>query len=135
MSSETDPGTVPYSGISAHSHTEFAFTRERRLLKGIQFNYVFAQPRRSSDHYFSVLVRANNCACARLGLAIGKKKIRLSVARNRVKRLIRESFRHHTELLGAVDVIVLSRFDGNADNASLSRSLLAHWTRLSTRQR
>jgi ribonuclease P protein component len=113
------------------NESEFAFTREQRLLKGLEFNYVFAAPRRSSDSYFSVLARGNACARARLGLAIGKKRIRLSVGRNRVKRLIRESFRQHAKMLGAVDVIVLSRFDGKADNASITRSLLAHWARLS----
>ena len=120
--------TNPAPGVV--TEPEFAFPREQRLLNGAQFNHVFAAPRRSSDRYFTVLARANDCARARLGLAVAKKRIRLAVGRNRVKRLVRESFRHHANLLGAVDVIVLSRFDGKADNASLSRSLLAHWKRL-----
>ena len=109
---------------------QFAFTREQRLLTGSQFKNVFAQARRSSDRYFTVLVRENDGTSARLGLAIAKKRIRLAVGRNRVKRLVRESFRHHADTLGAVDVIVLSRFDGKADNTSVMRSLRSHWKRL-----
>jgi hypothetical protein len=33
-------------------------------------------------------------------------------------------------VLGTVDVIVLSRFDGKADNGSLLRSLASHWKHL-----
>ena len=42
---------------------------------------------------------------------------------------------HESGLLGAVDVIVLSRFDGNADNPTLSRSLLNHCKRLRAKHR
>ena len=114
---------------------KFAFTREQRLLTGGQFKNVFAQARRSSDRYFTVLVRENDKANARLGLAIAKKRIRHAVGRNRVKRLVRESFRHHADTLGAVDVIVLSRFDGKADSTSVMRSLRSHWKRLGASRR
>ena len=116
--------------VSVRKKPEFTFTREQRLLKGTQFNHVFAAPRRSSDRFFTVLVRENNGVSARLGLAVAKKRIRLAVRRNLVKRLIRESFRSHAKKLGAVDIVVLSRFDGKADKASISRSLLSHWKRL-----
>jgi ribonuclease P protein component len=96
---------------------------------------VFAAPRRSSDRYFTVLVRDNAGSHARLGLAVAKKRVRLAVGRNRIKRLVRESFRHNAHLLGAVDVIVLSRFDGNADNPTLSQSLVSHWKRLRAKHR
>ena len=114
---------------------DLTFTRDHRLLNGEQFSHVFAAPRRSSDRYFTVLVRENGGSHARLGLAVAKKRIRLAVGRNRIKRLVRESFRHNAHQLGAVDVIVLSRFDGNADNPTLSRSLLSHWKRLRAKHR
>ena len=114
----------------AGAAAQFTFTREQRLLTGRQFKNVFAKPRRSSDRYFTVLARDNGCERARLGLAVAKKRIRLLVGRNRIKRLVRESFRHHADSLGAVDVVVMSRFDGRADNASLMRSLRSHWKRI-----
>ena len=48
----------------------------------------------------------NNRAYGRLGLAISKKAIRLSVDRNRVKRQIRESFRLNQQLLAGLDIVV-----------------------------
>lgn len=114
----------------AGAAAQFAFTREQRLLTGAQFKNVFANPRRSSDRYFTVLARDNGRTRARLGLAVAKKRIRLAVGRNRIKRLVRESFRHHANSLGAVDVVVMSRFDGRADSTSLMRSLRSHWKRI-----
>ena len=46
---------------------------------------------------------------ARLGLVVAKKNVRLAVDRNRVKRLIRESFRRRQHLLEGIDIIVLAR--------------------------
>jgi ribonuclease P protein component len=46
---------------------------------------------------------------ARLGLAIAKKQLRLAVSRNRIKRLIRESFRFNQDLLSGLDIVVLTR--------------------------
>lgn len=48
---------------------------------------------------------------ARLGLAIPKKHIKKAVDRNRLKRLVRESFRINQENLGSFDVVVLVRRD------------------------
>ena len=133
---ESSLSTSMTSDISGQNASS-VFSREHRLLKGKQFNHVFASARRSSDRYFTVLMRENDQGKARLGLAIAKKRIPLAVGRNRAKRLIRESFRHHCEALGTVDVVVLSRININApgkriDNATLQRSLSKHWQRLST---
>ena len=46
---------------------------------------------------------------ARLGLVVAKKNVRLAVDRNRIKRLIRESFRRRQHSLEGIDVIVLAR--------------------------
>lgn len=68
---------------------------------------------------------------ARLGLAIAKKHVKLAVGRNRIKRVIRDSFRHHQQLLMGLDLVVLTR-TGAVDqpNKRLFSSLEAHWKRL-----
>lgn len=91
---------------------------------------MFAAPRRSSDRFFTVLVCDNGMRHGRLGLAVSKKRIRLAVARNRVKRLVRESFRHHAGLLCGLDAVVMARQDTAASGCELRRSLEAHWLRL-----
>lgn len=54
-----------------------------------------------------VLYRPSDHASARLGLAISKKCARRAVERNRLKRIVRESFRCHCPTLPQVDVVVL----------------------------
>lgn len=79
---------------------------------------------------FTVLCRPNGREAPRLGLAIGKKNCRLSTGRNRLKRVVRESFRHHRQLLGGVDVVVMNQAAATrASNAVLFDSLEKHWQR------
>lgn len=61
---------------------------------------------------------------------MGKKHIRLAVSRNRIKRVVRESFRLHARELGALDVVVLCRCDPRTPAAELRASLEQHWRRL-----
>jgi len=86
------------------------FSRQFRLLKPEQFQRVFKQAIGSGDRCFRVLARANSLPHHRLGMAVSKKKCPLAVGRNRIKRVVRESFRKHlAEQLPpcALDIIVL----------------------------
>ncbi len=66
----------------------------------------------------------------RLGLAIAKRCAPHAVARNRIKRVIRESFRHVRDDLKPMDLVVLCRRAAvEADNATLYDSLARHWKR------
>ncbi|MBS1225128.1 MAG: ribonuclease protein component, partial [Proteobacteria bacterium] len=69
------------------------FPRRVRLAGQHAFAGVFARPVKSSDSNFIVLARANDLTYARLGLAISRKVAKSAVARNRLKRIVRESFR------------------------------------------
>lgn len=101
------------------------------MLKGAEFRRVFEDPRRSSDRHFIVLARPSGLPHARLGLAVSKRRLRKATARNRVKRIIRESFRKHRELLRGLDLVVMVRPGlEDVDNAELFRALEAHWRRL-----
>jgi len=74
------------------------------------------------------LSRANGKKAGRLGLAISKKSCRLAVQRNRLKRVVRESFRLHKEALSGLDVVVMSRPTASrASNRTLFDSLARHW--------
>ncbi len=107
------------------------FPKRARLLTRRDFDRVFAHATRSVDDCFTVLARPNASDGPRLGLAIARKHARLSVARNRVKRVVRESFRHHQAELGALDIVVLGRQGlAKRGNAELSASLARHWKRL-----
>ena len=73
---------------------------------------------------------------ARLGLAISKKNCRHASGRNRIKRVVRESFRHHKVELTGLDIVVLNQPGcGAASNDSLFDSLARHWEKCSAAPR
>lgn len=109
------------------------FPRRVRLTGRNAFADVFAQPIKSSDRYFTVLARPNALPHPRLGLAISRKVAKSAVARNRIKRIARESFRHHQPQLIGLDCVVMGRAGVTAlqqDNTVLFAALERHWQRL-----
>jgi ribonuclease P protein component len=71
---------------------------------------------------------ANESAGARLGMAVSTRAAGQSVNRNRLRRLIRESFRMHREKLPAVDVLVTARSAvAKAGNREVFESLARFW--------
>ena len=107
------------------------FPRRARLTGRNAFAGVFAQPVKSSDRYFTVLARSNALGYPRLGLAISRKIAKSAVARNRLKRIARESFRHHQAWLGGLDCVVMGRAGAaEQDNVVLFAALQRHWRRL-----
>ncbi|MFV2058922.1 MAG: ribonuclease P protein component [Thiohalomonadales bacterium] len=113
-----------------------AFPRARRLLIGADFQTVFRKTRcRSADKYLCILTTVNNRTFSRLGLAIAKKKIKTSVGRQRIKRLVRESFRHHQQQmivkqLGLDIVVMANPAASQATNHQIFASLQRHWKKL-----
>jgi len=113
------------------------FTRQSRLLKPAEFKRVFQNPLRSGDNIFRILARPNDISRHRLGLAVAKKACPKAVGRNRIKRLVRESFRaqmigkHQQETL---DFVVLPTPQAaNQSNKALVDSLSKHWQKLTNK--
>ncbi|MDT8319359.1 MAG: ribonuclease P protein component [Xanthomonadales bacterium] len=134
-----DPGAVDRSAAAPA-----AFPRSARLLKPRDFQRVFARPRVCSDAYFKLLTRDNDAGQTRIGMAVSKRVDRHAVGRNRIKRIVRESFRHwradrrqtaleatgnHTS--PGQDIVVLARPPAAmASNEQLFSSLGRLWKRL-----
>jgi ribonuclease P protein component len=103
-------------------------------LKPEQFRRVFQHPIKTTDDFFTVLCRPSNLASPRLGMAVSKKYARRAVDRNRIKRVIRESFRCNKQDLGGIDFVVLNRKGTyRIDNSILFESLSRHWEKLQRR--
>ena len=104
--------------------------KRARLLKAVEFDRVFDKSVRSSDRFFTVLARPNEKGGARLGLAISKRKASLAVARNRIKRITRESFRRAQQKHDADYVVMCGKLGTQGSNKQLFRSLEKHWQNL-----
>lgn len=106
------------------------FPRELRLLTPEHFKYVFQQPFRASLPEITILARKNNLEHPRLGLTVAKKHLKRANARNRIKRLCRESFRLSQHRLPSYDfVIVAKQGIGRLDNRTLWQTLDKLWLR------
>jgi ribonuclease P protein component len=81
-----------------------------------------------------VIARPNGLGHARLGLAVGVRSAGNAVNRNRVKRVVREAFRHIHQELPAVDLVVNARpAAGKATNAEMTASVTTLWNRIRQR--
>ena len=120
-------GLAVMSEVNAPAIRRFA--PAHRLKTRTEFDYVFKQPRRSGSKYFTVLARANTLPHARLGLIISKRCAKSAVKRNRLKRLIRESFRQNQDQLSGFDVVVIGKQTAaqNNNNIELTSVLRRHW--------
>jgi len=108
------------------------FTKNHRLLDAAAFGRVFDKATRSRDKLFTVLCRRNQTSIARLGLAISKKHCRRATERNRIKRIIRESFRQQQVLLSGLDIVVINQPGAaTATRQEIADSLDNHWQRCS----
>ena len=107
--------------------------KHAKLLKAAEYNHVFDKPVRSSDRYFTVLARPNKLYLSRLGMAFSKKRVKLAVDRNYLKRITRESFRSFNSVpdQSNVDYVVLAGPKcTKASNQQLFHSLEQHWQQL-----
>lgn len=104
------------------------FPPEARLRHAAEFRAVFAHGRKVVYPAFVLIAAPGNGAPARLGLALAKRRIARAVDRNRVKRVVRESFRRCRAELGSTDVVVLARSrTAELDNAALFIQLARAW--------
>ena len=102
-----------------------AFTRAHRLLSPSQFQFVFDHARwKVGNSHFLLLAAPNDSAYARLGMVIGKKKVKRAVDRATIKRRTREQFRLRHTMLAGFDILLIprARLD-NPDPIAVTREL------------
>ena len=85
----------------------YTFRKTNHLRRGKDFDRVFARRCSAADDRLIVYVDANGLDISRIGLVVSRRAGN-SVARHRVKRLIREAYRlSQHDLPGGLDVVCL----------------------------
>lgn len=114
----------------------FAYPKSRRLLKPPEFQRVFDNVDcKQGGRFCTLLSTKSNQDESRLGLIAAKKNLKLAVQRNRVKRLLRETFRlKHEEFIQlncSFDVIALVKASAaNAPAKDIHSELEKQWSKL-----
>ena len=105
--------------------------RAARLLKPADFAALRGRSQRLGTSHFSAEVLPTERATARLGQAVSRRVSKRAVDRNRIKRLVRESFRHVRGTLAAWDILVIARPSAaTQENASLRADVARLWQKL-----
>lgn len=92
---------------------------------------MFEEGRRFSAAHWTVVVGRSPLPQPRLGLAISRKAAPRAVDRNRVKRIVRESFRHRQTSLAGRDLVVLARPGiGRQSSVELRAALEQLWGKI-----
>ena len=108
--------------------TDRTFGWQKKLRKTDEFSSVFHFRCNRRGKVLDVSVGPNKLSFARLGLIVPKKLIPTAVGRNRIKRLLREWFRHNQEDYAGLDII--ARLKGktgayNTDETALRDDFLS----------
>ena len=133
-----------------------SFKKNHRLLNSKNYKTVFyGVEYKQGNGYFTFLSRKNQLSRSRLGIVVAKKHIPSAVNRNKIKRAIRESFRHHRvsaynnsyevntddclieqeRLKMFFDTVVLVKAKANLlSNIELKEELKKQWMKLTKKQ-
>jgi ribonuclease P protein component len=103
----------------------------RRIRHKVHFDRIQAEGRRLGNGFFGFTVRRSDGDGPRLGLAVSIKVAGGGVERNRIRRMIRESFRLIQHELPALDVVVSARARARgAESRELRSNLAELWAKL-----
>ncbi|MBY0370700.1 ribonuclease P protein component [bacterium] len=98
-----------------------AFPKSARLLKRSDFFFA-SYERFQTEHFRFFFSRAGE---GRIGISLSKKVMKASVARNRVRRLVREVFRERREGLPGIDLHLVGLNALKTDWNSLNKEAVA----------
>jgi ribonuclease P protein component len=112
------------------------FPKTSRLLCAKDYGPVFNSARfRISNRHCLILAIYNDRPNSRLGIVVAKKNIASAVERNRIKRIIRESFRLSKPGFATIDIVVLVKRGLDClSNREISKQIIGLYGELSTKE-
>jgi ribonuclease P protein component len=109
----------------------FSLPRTARLLKAGDFAALKGKSKRIGVRHFLAEFSPNEEPTCRLGQAVSRRVSKRAVDRNRIKRLVRESYRHVRSELPCVDILLIARSSAVQTPASdLRDDLSILWKKL-----
>ena len=117
-------------------HERLRLPPERRIRRKSDFDAAYAHGQRCGNGFFAVTVYSRTqdgrrMDGPRIGLAVAVRTAGGSVQRNRIRRVIRESFRLHQHELPAADLVVSARARARgAAGPELHAALAALWKKV-----
>jgi ribonuclease P protein component len=102
------------------------------LAEKLNFDLVFSSPTNSEDGFFAVFYVPNTTPRNRIGISIAKKLVNKATKRNKLKRLIKNSFLVGLSCEKGVDVVVRAKYQASraASDKILLESLANHWQKI-----
>lgn len=98
--------------VQLDAAAKFSFGADRRLARRSEFEKILREgARRSLSGYTFYVMHRPDTGPPRLGLLVSRKHARQASQRNRIKRRIREAFRHEQAAFRGLDVLVRPPYD------------------------
>jgi len=109
----------------------FALPKQLKLTHAEQFAATFRSGKKYSCGFLALFVKPNDLEHPRLGVVVSKKAVRKAVARNQIKRLMRESFRLNQHTIGGFDIVAVAYADIKKFNKTdIRQTLDKQWAKL-----
>lgn len=105
------------------------FPRAHRVLTRAEYDLVFQSGKGLRARTHRALFRFREDGETRLGMIVPKKAFARAVDRNRIKRLIRDSFRRQRASLGPMDIVIQVRGEARDETLFLGE-LTQAWQKL-----
>ncbi len=87
-----------------------SFTKHYRLRKLVDFDNLRKGSRKYRDPFLCVYYKSNDLKVPRIGISVSSKYFP-AVKRNKIKRLLRESFRKNKHKIQNIDFLVVAQND------------------------
>ena len=102
------------------------------MAEKLNFDRVFSSPTVSEDKFFAVFYTPNKDSRNRIGVAAAKRAVNKATKRNKLKRLIKNSFLSGLKCGCGLDVVVRVKHQASrvADDKILIESLTSHWQKI-----
>ena len=99
------------------------------MAEKLNFDRVLSSSTVSEDKFFAIFYAPNRAPRSRVGVSTAKRIVNKATKRNKLKRLIKNSFLSDLKCKRSVDVIVRVKHQASrvADDKILTESLTSHW--------